>query len=257
MLLSLTSTICAHLSERSGGAPARLCSLHGSWCCGRCGSAALSCGKALPFRPSPSFPWLLGEAAPRRLRRSLNPRIGTRFRFERPRKGGAFPQDRAAEPLTQGVRCTGPSTNAPQYQDPCKEQSKAVAMSPVPQITSLPRRSNNLQNLKLVLLVVFAFALASLPSASAKTPIILDTDIGSDIDDAFALALIVNSPELELVGVTTVSGDTQARARLAAKLLWEAGPPGARFRSMQASPENPNPLIRPAGRMASPVPPCI
>ncbi len=59
---------------------------------------------------------------------------------------------------------------------------------------------------------------ASLP----RTPIILDTDIGTDIDDAFALALVLTSPELELLGVTTVSGDTQARARLAAKLLWEA-----------------------------------
>lgn len=57
----------------------------------------------------------------------------------------------------------------------------------------------------------------------ARLPILLDTDIGSDIDDAFALALIIKSPELDLVGVTTVSGDTQARARLAAKMLWEAG----------------------------------
>jgi purine nucleosidase len=59
--------------------------------------------------------------------------------------------------------------------------------------------------------------------APAKIPVILDTDIGSDIDDAFALALIIKSPELELLGVTTVSGDTTPRARLAAKFLWEAG----------------------------------
>lgn len=60
-------------------------------------------------------------------------------------------------------------------------------------------------------------------AAESKTPILLDTDIGTDIDDAFAVALIVRSPELELLGVTTVSGDTEARARLAAKLLWESG----------------------------------
>jgi inosine-uridine nucleoside N-ribohydrolase len=54
-------------------------------------------------------------------------------------------------------------------------------------------------------------------------PIVLDTDIGSDIDDAFALALVLDSPELDLRAVTTVSGDTQARARIAAKMLWEAG----------------------------------
>ena len=57
----------------------------------------------------------------------------------------------------------------------------------------------------------------------AKIPVILDTDIGTDIDDAFALALIIKSPEFELLGVTTVSGDTAARARIAAKMLWEAG----------------------------------
>jgi inosine-uridine nucleoside N-ribohydrolase len=56
-----------------------------------------------------------------------------------------------------------------------------------------------------------------------KIPLILDTDIGTDIDDAFALALILKSPELDLLAVTTVAGDTQARARLAAKMLREAG----------------------------------
>jgi purine nucleosidase len=56
-----------------------------------------------------------------------------------------------------------------------------------------------------------------------RIPIILDTDIGSDIDDAFALALVMSSPEFELLGVTTVSGDTAARARIAAKMLWNAG----------------------------------
>ncbi len=60
-------------------------------------------------------------------------------------------------------------------------------------------------------------------ASSREIPILLDTDIGSDIDDAFALALVLRSPELDLLGVTTVSGDTQARARLAAKMLCEAG----------------------------------
>jgi purine nucleosidase len=78
---------------------------------------------------------------------------------------------------------------------------------------------------KIVLLViVLAMTAASTGAAtSPKIPIILDTDIGTDIDDAFALALIIDSPELELLGITTVSGDTQGRARLAAKMLWEAG----------------------------------
>lgn len=45
--------------------------------------------------------------------------------------------------------------------------------------------------------------------------IILDTDIGSDVDDAMALALILGRPDLDLLGVTTVYGDTLLRARLA------------------------------------------
>jgi purine nucleosidase len=62
------------------------------------------------------------------------------------------------------------------------------------------------------------------PASSPKpVPIVLDTDIGTDIDDAFALALVLKSPEVDLRAVTTVSGDTQARARLAAKMLWVAG----------------------------------
>jgi len=58
---------------------------------------------------------------------------------------------------------------------------------------------------------------------AAPTPVIFDTDIGTDIDDAYALAALVRRPELRLLGVTTVSGDTVARARLASKLLAVAG----------------------------------
>jgi inosine-uridine nucleoside N-ribohydrolase len=54
-------------------------------------------------------------------------------------------------------------------------------------------------------------------------PVILDTDIGDDIDDAFALALICSSPECDLRAVTTVYGDTVERARLAATVLTHGG----------------------------------
>jgi len=47
----------------------------------------------------------------------------------------------------------------------------------------------------------------------------LDTDIGDDIDDAFALALILQSPELKLVGITTTFGDTDLRAKLLYRYL--------------------------------------
>jgi purine nucleosidase len=59
-------------------------------------------------------------------------------------------------------------------------------------------------------------------------PVIFDTDIGTDIDDAYALAALLHRPELELLGVTTVSSDARERARLAAKLLSVAGGKWAR-----------------------------
>lgn len=46
-------------------------------------------------------------------------------------------------------------------------------------------------------------------------PILLDTDIGSDIDDAVALAYLLRQPQCELLGITTVSGEPDKRAMLA------------------------------------------
>lgn len=54
-------------------------------------------------------------------------------------------------------------------------------------------------------------------------PVILDTDIGDDIDDALALALALRSPELEVVGITTVYQCAELRTRLAAFLLESHG----------------------------------
>lgn len=58
---------------------------------------------------------------------------------------------------------------------------------------------------------------------AAREKVIIDTDIGDDIDDAFALALAVSSPKLQVVGVTTAWGDTQLRARLARRFLIQIG----------------------------------
>ncbi len=49
--------------------------------------------------------------------------------------------------------------------------------------------------------------------------VLIDTDIGDDIDDALALALAMRHPAIDLIGVTTVFRDTQARARMARHLL--------------------------------------
>lgn len=54
-------------------------------------------------------------------------------------------------------------------------------------------------------------------------PVILDTDIGGDIDDTWALAHLLRSPELDLRLVVTAKGDTRYRADIVAKLLEIAG----------------------------------
>jgi purine nucleosidase len=53
--------------------------------------------------------------------------------------------------------------------------------------------------------------------------VLLDTDLGSDVDDAIALALLLACPELRLVALTTVAADVRSRARAAARLLGLAG----------------------------------
>jgi purine nucleosidase len=55
--------------------------------------------------------------------------------------------------------------------------------------------------------------------------LVLDTDIGTDVDDLLALALILGSPELALRGVTTVYGDVLLRARIVLRALRMAGGP--------------------------------
>jgi len=61
------------------------------------------------------------------------------------------------------------------------------------------------------------------PAKPAPIPVILDTDIGDDIDDTWALALLLKSPELDLKLVVGDYGEAQYRARLLARLLERAG----------------------------------
>ena len=70
----------------------------------------------------------------------------------------------------------------------------------------------------------FVFGQAAGPeSGSSPQLAIIDTDIGDDIDDAFALALALRSPELRILGVTTAYGDTELRARLVERYLAAGG----------------------------------
>lgn len=62
--------------------------------------------------------------------------------------------------------------------------------------------------------------------APAPVPVILDTDIGSDIDDTWALCMLLGRPELEPKLIVTAFRDTERRTRLAAKMLERLGRTG-------------------------------
>jgi purine nucleosidase len=56
-------------------------------------------------------------------------------------------------------------------------------------------------------------------AANKPIPVILDTDMGTDVDDAYALVLAARSPQLDLRAVTTVYGNVALRSAIARKLL--------------------------------------
>ena len=58
---------------------------------------------------------------------------------------------------------------------------------------------------------------------SKKIPVILDTDIGEDIDDTWALGFLLKCPELDVKLITTSTDDTNIKAKLVAKFLEIAG----------------------------------
>jgi purine nucleosidase len=80
----------------------------------------------------------------------------------------------------------------------------------------------------LLLLCVWSVSsLAQTPVASPATggrrKVIIDTDIGDDIDDVFAVAIALPSQELDILGITTAWGDTKLRAQLVDRFLEETG----------------------------------
>lgn len=62
-------------------------------------------------------------------------------------------------------------------------------------------------------------------TSTPSIKVLYDTDIGSDIDDAVALAYLLAEPRCELLGITTVSGQAYERAMLASALCQVAGKP--------------------------------
>jgi len=81
---------------------------------------------------------------------------------------------------------------------------------------------NTLLYKKLAAVLTLVFVVLTL-SAQDKQKIIFDCDLGGDIDDAFAVALILASPEFEVLGFVMDQGDTPKRAQVACKLLYETG----------------------------------
>lgn len=81
--------------------------------------------------------------------------------------------------------------------------------------------------LRFLFVACVAVPLARLAAADGprdhRIPVVLQTDIGTDIDDTWALAYLLRCPELDLKLVLTDTGDTRYRARIVAKLLEAAG----------------------------------
>jgi purine nucleosidase len=85
-----------------------------------------------------------------------------------------------------------------------------------------------MKNVRQMLLYWFVLILAAMSArVSAQVAptqlVIIDTDIGDDIDDAFAVGLALSSPELKILGITSAWGDTALRARMLDRLLCETG----------------------------------
>lgn len=80
-----------------------------------------------------------------------------------------------------------------------------------------------------------------------KEKILLDTDIGSDIDDAVCLAYLLMEPRCELLGVTTVSGEPVERAMMVNAMLRVAG-----RTDIPVYPGAPEPLLTPMRQPRAP-----
>ena len=70
---------------------------------------------------------------------------------------------------------------------------------------------------------VAATPVAATSVAASPEPVIIDTDVGDDIDDAFALAVALQDPRLKVIGITTAWGDTWTRTLLVRRLLASLG----------------------------------
>jgi purine nucleosidase len=87
----------------------------------------------------------------------------------------------------------------------------------------MPKLTKFLATTLVWLPIVLAVPGSSQASPAIPEKIIIDTDIGDDVDDAFAVGLALSSPEVQILGITTGFGDTETRAKLVDRMLGEAG----------------------------------
>ncbi|MBD3290102.1 nucleoside hydrolase [candidate division KSB1 bacterium] len=76
---------------------------------------------------------------------------------------------------------------------------------------------------KVIVIISLLFIMVNLGFSNDKQKVIFDCDLGGDIDDAFAVALLLASPEFEILGFVMDHGLTKNRAQVACRLLYETG----------------------------------
>lgn len=76
----------------------------------------------------------------------------------------------------------------------------------------------------MIMLRTLFFVLTSMiVIANAKIPVIIDTDIGTDIDDSWAISYLLQKPSIDIKLILTESHDTPERTKLLAKFLTVIG----------------------------------
>ncbi|MBX2843271.1 MAG: nucleoside hydrolase [Flammeovirgaceae bacterium] len=67
------------------------------------------------------------------------------------------------------------------------------------------------------------FILSLSQAFAQRQKVIFDCDLGDDVDDAYALAMLMASPDLEVLGIVMDYGNTEKRAQMACRFLYEIG----------------------------------
>jgi hypothetical protein len=108
---------------------------------------------------------------------------------------------------------------APEVNFPFDWVPKLQGMSPVPtrnvRWVAEPSRT--------ILAVALAAVFSAPASAAPKQKVLFDCDLAGDVDDAYAVALLLASPEFEVLGLVMDHGHTWGRARVTGRLLYELG----------------------------------